>query len=66
MRWIKVEVKLPQLGERVLFSVNGFVGEGYLGGDRIWYRMTGYNIDEVLGRVLAWMPLPEPFIKTIK
>lgn len=60
MKWIDVNMKMPPKGERVLFCVSGgFVGEGYTDYDNVWHRMTGYRIDEVLGRVVAWMPMPE-------
>ena len=62
MNWNKVEVAMPESGERVLFCVSGFVGEGYVAADGVWYRMIeGYRIDEVLGRVIAWMTMPEPY-----
>ena len=63
MTWNRVEVAMPESGERVLFCVrglvSGFVGEGYCDNDGVWYRIVeGYRIDEVLGRVSEWMTMP--------
>ena len=62
MNWIKVENRLPDVGERVIFSTEGFVGEGYISSDKNWYRInTPYNVEDVLGRVLAWCDMPESY-----
>jgi len=59
MKWISVKDRLPTRGERVLFKVASFVGEGYVDEYDVWYRMTGYRVDFVLGEVEFWMYMPK-------
>ena len=59
MRWIPVEERLPEPGERVLATDCGFVGEFYINKRGKWQR---YNVNcaELLMAldILYWMPLP--------
>ena len=66
MRWISVDHNLPQLAGRVLISSRWgkvFLGERQLlgTGTTIYYWWTaGQMFNEQ--DVLAWMPLPEPYL----
>ena len=61
MRWIPVEERLPEPGERVLATDCGFVGEFYINQCGQWNR---YNVNchalLMALDILYWMPLPEP------
>lgn len=61
MRWIPVEERLPEPGERVLATDCGFVGEFYINKRGKWQRYN-VNCSELLMAldILYWMPLPEP------
>lgn len=65
--WISVEDELPEKGERILFRIGTFVGEGYLSLNNEWIRFE-CNFEMLLnGKVTHWMPLPsfQPFAKGI-
>ncbi|MFQ6829943.1 MAG: DUF551 domain-containing protein [Acutalibacter sp.] len=59
MRWIPVEERLPEPGERVLATDCGFVGEFYINKRGKWQRYN-VNCSELLMAldILYWMPLP--------
>ena len=59
MKWIKVEDKLPPFGMRVLVAVDSFVCEGYLNIVGKWKRYNSLDLEEWMGRVVAWMPMPK-------
>lgn len=61
MRWIPVEERLPEPGERVLATDCGFVGEFYINKRGKWQRYN-VNCSELLMAldILYWMPLPAP------
>ena len=61
MRWIPVEDRLPEPGERVLATDCGFVGEFYINKRGKWQRYN-VNCSELLMAldILYWMPLPAP------
>lgn len=60
-RWISVEDRLPEVGERVLTTDGAFVGEMYINKRGKWQR---YNVNDsallMALDILWWMPLPEP------
>ena len=60
-KWISVEERLPEAGERVLTTDGAFVGEMYINKRGQWQR---YNVNNQSLRmaldILWWMPLPEP------
>ena len=60
MEWISVKDKLPEKGERVIFTNGIFVGEGYLNVNGKWrrYMDVPYNVD--IFNVTHWMPMPTP------
>ena len=60
-RWIPVEERLPEPGERVLATDCGFVGEFYINKRGKWQRYN-VNCSELLMAldILYWMPLPAP------
>ena len=60
MRWIPVEDRLPEPGERVLATDCGFVGEFYINKRGKWQRYN-VNCSELLMAldILYWMPLPK-------
>lgn len=61
MKWVFIDEKIPEPGERVLFSTASFVGEGYISTIGEWFRIGAeYPVVKVLGKVLGWQPLPEP------
>ena len=59
MDWINVKDKLPEKGERVIFTNGIFVGEGYLNVNGKWrrYMDVPYNVD--IFNVTHWMPMPK-------
>ena len=61
MRWIPVEERLPEPGERVLATDCGFVGEFYINKRGKWQRYN-VNCSELLMAldILYWIPLPAP------
>jgi Ni,Fe-hydrogenase III component G len=61
--WIPVSEKLPKENEEVLITlIHGKVTWAYLH-QREWYNMfSTYPIE----RVIAWMPLPEPFKEDVE
>ena len=63
--WIPVSDRLPEEYESVLFSTNfGDVLVGFLTSSKQWtVESTGYPYVEY--GVLAWMPLPEPYVPDI-
>lgn len=59
VEWVRCEYKLPVAGERVLFHVDGFVGEGYVNKKGVWYRFSDYPLHLVFGSYPdKWMHLP--------
>lgn len=56
--WIPVSEKLPEPGERVIFMLDNFVGEGYLLANGNWERHHG--IYPFSDNPTHWMPMPEP------
>ena len=60
-RWVSVEERLPEPGERVLATDCGFVGEFYINKRGQWQRYN-VNCSELLMAldILYWMPLPAP------
>lgn len=61
-RWIPVSEKLPGFGQRVLVSTANFVYEAiYFDEDAGWstYNVSFKDVDG--SKILAWMPLPEPY-----
>lgn len=60
MKWIKVSERLPESGERVLFTTGSFVGEAYWDGKRNWVRYPALGqVEQFLGVVTHWMPMPK-------
>ena len=60
LNWIYCEDELPTMGERVLFCVDGFVGEGYINGEGVWFRNMDYPLHLVFdAEVKKWMPMPK-------
>ena len=68
-RWIPVSEKLPEENEMVLISAKyighlsqnaPYVEEGFFTHDG-WYSAYGDDYSELLAKVVAWMPLPEPY-----
>ena len=59
--WIPVDERLPELGEHVLVTDGGFVGEFYINRQGQWQRcnVNNYFLLTALD-ILWWMPLPEP------
>lgn len=60
-KWVSVEERLPEPGERVLATDCGFVGEFYINKRGQWQRYN-VNCSELLMAldILYWMPLPAP------
>lgn len=60
-RWIPVEERLPEQGERVLATDGGFVGEFYINSRGQWqrYNVNNYTLLMALD-ILWWIPLPKP------
>ena len=60
-KWISVDDRFPEQGERVLATDGGFVGEFYVNSRGQWRR---YNVNDhallMALDILWWMPLPEP------
>ncbi len=61
--WIPISEKLPKENEEVLITlIHGKVTWAYLHQGE-WYNMfSTYPIE----RVIAWMPLPEPFKEDVE
>lgn len=58
-RWIPVEERLPDPGERVLATSGVFVGEAFLAQSGEWARIYGPWNDFLERPVTHWMPLPD-------
>lgn len=58
--WVSVKERLPELGERVLFTEGVFVCEGYVSQYNNWFRSNGMKWDMFRTEVTHWMPLPAP------
>ena len=61
LKWIHVEVGLPEVGERVIVCSDVFVGEGYIGFDKTWYRYQGFTANNVIGKITHWAEMPKPY-----
>ena len=71
MKWIPVSERLPEIGEHyvsepcIVYCSNGAYGFAEL--EENIFGQVGWNCErddeyhEPLGKVLAWMPLPEPY-----
>ena len=60
-KWIPVTERLPEEGERVLFTDGAWVGEGYINKRGKWQRYLNQSYTDVMALdVTHWMPLPEP------
>lgn len=60
VEWVSVKERLPELGERVLFTEGVFVCEGYVSQYNNWFRSNGMKWDMFRTEVTHWMPLPAP------
>jgi hypothetical protein len=61
MFWIPTSVRLPNVGEDVLFSVaDMYVAEGCLREDGDWFQFRWSAIRKA-NEVIAWSPLPKPY-----
>ena len=59
--WISVDDRLPELGEHVLVTDGGFVGEFYINRQGQWQRCNVNNYFFLTALdILWWMPLPKP------
>lgn len=56
-KWVSVEERLPEQGERVLVSNGGFICESYLSQSGKWQRG---GVDMFFMTPTHWMPLPKP------
>lgn len=68
-RWTPCSESLPEENEMVLISAKyighlsnnaPYVEEGFFTHDG-WYSAYGDNYSELLAKVVAWMPRPEPY-----
>lgn len=61
-RWIPVEERLPDKGERVIICTeHGFRGEAIMKQSGRYFRY-GIENEKIFGqKIVAWMPLPEPY-----
>ena len=59
MKWIKVEDRLPNPGERVLVAIENWVGEAYITKEGEWKRYDMIKFEDWMGKVVAWMQMPE-------
>lgn len=61
MKWISVNDKLPEPGERVIATNGAFVGEFFLTQSGEWRRDDGFDwcwANDVA--ITHWMPFPKP------
>ena len=64
-QWIPCTDRLPNVGEPVLFSVDGlYVTEGCLMWDGDWCQFIG-GVTRGKNMVDAWCPLPDPYVEEI-
>lgn len=60
-KWIPVTERLPEEGERVLFTDGVWTGEGYINKRGKWQRYQNQSyMDVITLDVTHWIPLPEP------
>lgn len=61
-RWIPVEERLPEKGERIIVCTeHGFRCEAIMMQSGKYFRY-GIENEEIFGqKIVAWMPLPEPY-----
>lgn len=59
--WTPVSEGLPEVGRSVLISDGVWTGEGFYGADDSWHQ---YRWDCVNKDVIAWRPLPEPYVES--
>lgn len=57
-QWIPIEEKKPECLQDILVQYQN----GNIDIDNIYYG-GDFNYEELYGRVIAWMPLPEPYKK---
>ncbi|MBN7773830.1 DUF551 domain-containing protein [Clostridium aminobutyricum] len=63
--WIPCSERLPESGERVLFSTETFVGEGFIDLSGEW-RRDGLLLGKLYGDIIAWRPLSKPYKELIE
>jgi len=59
--WIPVEEKIPEEGYWLVTLDNGLVVSAYYTNPGYWYTDGAY--DSLLSGVIAWQPLPAPYVK---
>ncbi|MBS4931781.1 MAG: hypothetical protein KH020_10760 [Clostridiales bacterium] len=57
-QWIPIEKKKPECLQDILVQYQN----GNIDIDNIYYSGS-FNYEELYGKVIAWMPLPEPYRK---
>ena len=62
-KWIPVSERLPEFGTDVMIQCDdGHIDVGYLENKLNALRWMSYLVVYTFGYVVAWMPLPEPYI----
>lgn len=63
--WFDVDERKPSPGQRVLFSIAGYVSDGYIDNKGMWMK-NGFDAEKMIGKVEFWAPIPKSPVKKME